>query len=85
MRIPIVDENDEIISRITSAVDVWAFGCILSYLFSGTLPWCNKYRNNHKVIQSVLMEKRSFPIPESIDNKIITKIIYQSTKINYKD
>ena len=34
-------ENEEIISIVSPKVDVWAFGCLLSYIFSGETPWEN--------------------------------------------
>jgi serine/threonine protein kinase len=58
-------EQDEIISKITNKVDVWAFGCIMSYLFSGILPWISKYADQASVIQKLLLKKAEFPIPET--------------------
>lgn len=58
-------EQDEIISKITTKVDVWAFGCIMSYLFSGILPWISKYADQASVIQKLLLKKAEFPIPET--------------------
>jgi serine/threonine protein kinase len=78
-------ENEEIISMITPAVDVWAYGCILSFLFSGILPWCNKYTDNSAVIQNVLMKKKPFPVPESITNETIVKVITAATNIKWKE
>lgn len=59
-----LNESEEIVSKITTKVDVWAFGCIMSYFFSGTLPWCNKYNNNNSAIQKILLKKYDFPTPE---------------------
>lgn len=56
-------ENKEIISKITTKVDVWAYGCIVSYLFSDILPWTNSYKDNPTAIQKVLIKKVEFPIP----------------------
>jgi len=53
-------DTEEIISLITTKVDVWAFGCIVSYIYSGILPWCNKYVDNSAVIQKVLVQKKTF-------------------------
>jgi len=77
-------EDKEIVSYITTKVDVWAFGCIISYLFSGYLPWCNKYKDNMTVIQKLLMKKEKFPIPDNIDDSSIKKIIEHATNIDYK-
>jgi len=75
-------EDKEIISYITTKVDVWAFGCIISYLFSGFLPWCNKYKDNVTVIQKLLMKKQTFPIPDNLDENI-KKVVEMATNIEY--
>lgn len=61
-----VNESEEIISAITTQVDVWAYGCIVSYLFSEKLPWCNKYLDNSAVIQKLLVQKKDFPVPADL-------------------
>jgi len=72
-------DTEEIISLITTKVDVWAFGCIVSYIFSGILPWCNKYVDNSAVIQKVLVQKKAFPVPDNIKDALIIKVISMST------
>lgn len=62
-------ESEEIVSSITTQVDTWAFGCIVSYLFSEKLPWCNKYLDNSTVIQKLLIQKKEFPVPENLITK----------------
>lgn len=62
-------ESEEIVSIITPKVDVWAFGCIVSYLFSEKLPWCNQYLDNPAVIQKLLLTKKPFPVPVKEINK----------------
>ena len=52
-----ISEDQQIISKITSKVDVWAFGCIVSWLFSGYIPWSDKYKDLPPVIQQILMKK----------------------------
>jgi len=59
-------ETKDIISIVTNKVDVWAYGCIVSYIFSGILPWCNEYTDHEVVIQKVLVLKTKFPIPKVI-------------------
>lgn len=56
-------EAEEIVSIITSKVDVWAYGCIVSYLFSEKLPWCNVYNDNSAIIQKLLLTRKPFPVP----------------------
>lgn len=77
-----LDNEDQIISTITPAVDVWAYGCIVSWLYTGIQPWCNKYNDNPTVLQQVLMKKKPFPIPDSIKNQNILNIIKHCTQIN---
>ena len=62
-------ESEEIVSAITTQVDVWAYGCILSYIFSEKLPWCNKYLDNSAVIQKLLIQKKEFPVPIDLVKK----------------
>jgi serine/threonine protein kinase len=77
-----MSELEEIICSITPKVDVWAFGCIASYIFSGYLPWCNKHVDNPSVIQKLLSQKAAFPIPDNIDNETIKKVIESCTNID---
>ena len=79
-----LNEEEEIISIITTKVDTWAYGCILSYLFSGYLPWCNKYNDNAATIQTVLMKKKPFPVPDNVKSSRIKKIIEICTVIDFK-
>jgi serine/threonine protein kinase len=74
-----VSETHQIISKITTKVDVWAFGCIVSYLFSGILPWLNKLPDNAPVIQKAIMANIPFPVPSTIENKIAKEIIEEAT------
>lgn len=55
------NENDKLL--ISTKIDVWALGCIISYMFTGITPWSNKAKNIIK-IQSYLTLKKTFPIPE---------------------
>jgi len=77
------DDDDNYVSTITHKVDVWAFGCILSYLFSGYTPWTPKYMALEPVVQANLIKKVPFPIPDNIENKNIIKIIEMATVIDY--
>lgn len=85
-------DNEEIVSSITTQVDVWAYGCIVAYLFSEKLPWCNKYADNSAVIQKVLMSKKEYPQPTDLittkkykNAESILKIIQGCTVINPKE
>ncbi len=65
-------ENEEIISIVSPKVDVWAFGCLLSYIFSGEIPWENllneKKGKNYTMISyfKKIINQSEFPLPNSI-------------------
>ena len=77
-----ISEDQQIISKITSKVDVWAFGCIVSWLFSGFVPWSDKYKDIPPVIQQILMKKIPFSIPKNIEDKNIIQIIQMATDVD---
>ncbi len=77
--------SDMFISLVTHKVDVWAFGCIISYLFSGSLPWTNKYPDSEKIIYDKLVAKKSFPIPNKIKDEKIINIMKRATAIKIQD
>ena len=77
-----ISEDQQIISKITSKVDVWAFGCIVSWLFSGYIPWSDKYKDIPPVIQQILMKKLPFSIPKNIKDENIIKIIGMATEVD---
>ena len=77
-----ISEDQQIISKITSKVDVWAFGCIVSWLFSGYVPWSDKYKDLPPIIQQILMKKIPFSIPKNIGDKNIIKIIEMATQVD---
>ena len=60
-------ENEEVISIVTPKVDVWAFGCLISYIFSGEIPWQNELNGNNSIsYYKDLVNQKNFPIPASI-------------------
>jgi serine/threonine protein kinase len=84
-------ESEEIVSIITPKVDVWAYGCILAYLFSEKLPWCNQYLDNPTVIQKLLLTKKPFPVPTKeiskdkyVKHEEICKLITMCTAVDLK-
>ena len=77
------NNGNVIISKITTKVDVWGFGCIISYLFSkGVIPWTVKNNINDPNILKSIKNKKNFPIPENINNKDVIKIIELATLID---
>jgi serine/threonine protein kinase len=77
-----MSEDKEIISKVTAKVDVWAFGSIVSWLFSGFIPWCNKYSDSPAIVQQILLNKYAFSIPDNIKDSNIIKIIQMATEID---
>ena len=76
-------ENGQIVSLVTPAVDVWGFACLISYIFSGIMPWKNKMKRDLD-IQKALVKKKEFPIPDNIKDIRIIEIIKLGTCINSK-
>ena len=80
-----VNESEEIVSEITTKVDVWAFGCLVSYLFSGVEPWSNVCADERD-IRNNLIKKKEFPIPEEIMyNEKLKEIVMKCTKVDYNE
>jgi len=79
------DSDKGIISKITTKVDVWGFGCIISYLFSSLIPWTVKNNIKDPNILKSIKSKKNFPIPENILNKNIIKVIELSTVIDIEE
>ena len=77
-----MSEDKEIISKVTAKIDVWAFGCIVSWLFSGFIPWCDKYNDSPAIIQQILLKKYPFSIPINIKDENIINIIKMATEID---
>ena len=77
-----ISEDRQIISTITTKVDVWAFGCIVSWLFSGFVPWSDKYKDLPPIIEQILLKKLPFSIPGNIMDKNIIQIIQMATVVD---
>ena len=78
-------DSDDIISTINNKVDVWSFGCVVSYLFSGILPWTNICNDEESAIIEQLVFKNEFPIPENIKDDTIIDIISKATIVDPAD
>jgi serine/threonine protein kinase len=66
-------------SNISTKVDIWAFGCLVSELFSGMKPWTGKDDNQ---IISLLFSKKKFEIPRNIHDIEILLLIESCVKTN---
>lgn len=65
-------ENNENSAKpipISSKLDIWSTGCLISEIFSGKAPWSNKCRNENAIKKNLTMGG-AFPIPESIDEEV---------------
>jgi serine/threonine protein kinase len=56
----------------TRATDIWAFGCILIYMFSKEVPWSGK---EIYAVQRNLVFKNELPIPDSITDSRMRRLI----------
>lgn len=81
------EDNEEFSSKITTKMDVWSYGCIVSYLFSEILPWTNKYSYR---TEKILLQKKPFPVPvkEILENEYtfadeVLEIITKCTIIDH--
>jgi serine/threonine protein kinase len=72
-----IGNNDNVDGEIEYKCEgnIWSLGCILSELFSGIVPWYNKYSKNEIIIIKLLVKKTPFPIPDKI--KEISNEIHQ--------
>ena len=72
-------EDDMIVSLITNKVDIWSYGCVVSYLFSGIKPWLNLIKDINTEYINTLLSNKEFPIPDNIKDDHIIEIISKCT------
>jgi len=77
------NENGQIISLVTPGVDVWGFACLVSYIFSGKVPWRHKFKKD-VLIQKALVKRQEFPIPDVIKEQKILDIIKLGTNLDLR-
>lgn len=78
------DMDDSNKSDVSNKVDIWGFGLLVSFMFSGVEPWTN-YSNNQTKVQNKILEGYSFPIPKTIEDKSILAIIKACTNYDSKE
>jgi serine/threonine protein kinase len=78
------DMDDSNKSEVSYKVDIWGFGLLVSFMFSGVEPWTN-YSNNQTKVQNKILEGYAFPIPKSIEDKGILSIIKSCTNYDPKE
>lgn len=80
-----INDKEEALVRITTKVDIWSFGCLVSYLFSGIVPWENQCKNGID-IRTNLINRKPFPIPHNLEqHKLIYNIISKCTAIDINE
>ncbi len=77
------DMDDSNKSDISNKVDIWGFGLLVSFMFSGVEPWTN-YSSNQNKVQSKILEGYAFPIPKTIEDKEVLAIIKACTNYDSK-
>lgn len=77
------DMDDSNKTDVTNKVDIWGFGLLVSFMFSGVEPWTNYSKNQNKV-QDKLLDNYPFPIPKTITDKDIITVIQSCANYNPK-
>ena len=78
------DMDDLNKSDVTTKVDIWGFGLLVSFMFSGVEPWTN-YSSNQSKVQNKIMDGYAFPIPKVITEKPVLDVIKSCTNYNPKE
>lgn len=53
-------------SKVSTKVDIWAFGCLLSQTYSGEKPWIGQGTIDNRTVFAKLFKGHKFPIPPII-------------------
>jgi serine/threonine protein kinase len=73
--------------KLSTKIDIWSTGCMISELFSGLLPWI-KVVKNEMILRKKLMDKIAFPIPDEIkkleekENFVVCDLINKCCDVN---
>jgi serine/threonine protein kinase len=72
-------------AKISSKVDIWAFGVLISEIFSGFRPW-SPFVKDDRIIMGLLFSKKKFMIPQNVkvfeENNQLLDLIEDCTIIN---
>lgn len=80
------DNNTDVsYSLISTKVDVWGFGCIMSELFTGNKPWSPKFEEDTKVISCLFQKKEFYFDSSKIELFQIPEIIKECTNVNPRE
>lgn len=67
---PMPDSKGEIKVRINNKSDVWAFGLVLSEIFSSQKPWSQYIQFSNYEVMGFLYRRDKFPIPKTVPKEI---------------
>lgn len=56
-------------SKVSTKVDIWAFGCLLSQTYSGEKPWIGQGIIDNRTVFAKLFKGHKFPIPPIISKQ----------------
>ena len=77
-------EDNELINDVTLKYDVWAFGCICSFLFTGEVPWGTVSEN--VILPQLRNKMNTFAFKKNLINiKTIISIIEMTTVFDRRD
>jgi len=79
-----VDKTKQRPIKITTKVDIWSLGCLISELFSSIVPWYNIDRNDFGV-RKHLLKKKPFPIPQEIKDECFINLIEKCVDLEPKN
>jgi serine/threonine protein kinase len=74
------DDPDKSLS-ISYKADIWSYGAMMSEILSGIIPWSQR-AINWTYVEALLIQKKSFPIPDNIRDPAIIRLIEKCLDIN---
>lgn len=70
--------------KITTKIDIWSTGCMISEMFTGILPWMNVAKSELTVSRK-LIAKEPFPIPKELTNPDFIELVQKCTKYDVEE
>jgi serine/threonine protein kinase len=74
------DDLDKSLS-VSYKTDIWSFGAMMSEILSGIIPWSQR-AINWTYVEALLIQKKSFPIPDNITDPDVIRLIEKCLDIN---
>ncbi len=79
------NSDGSIKKTIGYGADIWAYGCLVIFLFTGKTPWKFKHKNDSEVL-NCLKDKVAFPIPEELKQySDVYKIVKGCTMVDLNE